>query len=148
MLPMVFVVTWLFFGFLCFIFSKMFGAGVSAADMLGSVAYSAFFTAIGVALATPLILDFIASQAGAPSPTPDGMGIAGVVVLLYGIVLFLMGVSAAAEITSVQVFGILVMVAIVLGIIGYFVYDGSKTNFDAFKAKVVGYNPATGASQL
>ncbi|MDQ3023694.1 MAG: hypothetical protein M3R04_04795 [bacterium] len=148
MLPMLFVAVWLFFGLLCFVFSKMFGAGVTAADMLGSLAYSAFFTTIGIALAAPLIIDFIAGQAGAPPASPDPMSMVGAVLVLYGVVLFMMGVSAAAEITIVQVVGIIVMLLIVLGIAGYFVFTESQKSFTTFKGKVTGYNPATGVMDL
>src|SRR5688500_5457278 len=95
MLPMLFVGIWLVLGFLVFVFSKLFQAPTTAADMLGTTAYSAFFMAIGVALASPLIIDFIASQAGGAAPVPGPLGIAGAVLILYGVVLFLMGIAGA-----------------------------------------------------
>jgi hypothetical protein len=148
MLPMVFVALWLFFGLLCFMFSRLFGTTVSAADMLGSLAYSAFFTAIGVALASPLIINFVASQAGAAPAGPGGGAIAGAVLILYGIVLFFMGISAAAEITGVQVAGIVIMLLVVLAIIGYFMFTESQKKFATFKTKVTSFNPATGTTNL
>jgi len=147
-MEMVFIIIWLALGLLCFVFSKMFGSGVSASDLLGTTAYSAFFGSIGLALATPLIIDFIASQAGAGGPTPDAMGIAGCVLLFYGVILFLMGISQAADLTSVQTVGILIMLLIVLGGLGYWGYSTGTKNFDAFRSKVTSYNPATGQSQL
>jgi hypothetical protein len=101
---------------------------------------------IGIGLAMPLIIDFVASQAGAGGPTPDGMGIAGGVLMLYGLILFLMGLANAAEISSVQTVGVIIMLLIVLGIGGYFLYTNSKKSFDAFRTKVTSYNPATGGT--
>jgi Yip1 domain len=144
MLPMVFVAVWFVLGSLVFLFPKMFQSTVAWADMLGTTAYASFFFSIGVGLAAPFIVDFIASKAGASAPTPDAMGIAGCVLMLYGLVLFLMGIAAAAEISSGQVIAVVLFLAIVLGGVTYYAYDSSRKAFAVFSGKVTSFNPAVG----
>jgi hypothetical protein len=141
-MPALFLAVWFVLGSLVFVFTKIFQSTVAWPDMLGTLAYSAFFTAIGIGLAMPLIIGFIASKAGAEAPTPDAMTGIGIVLVLYGIVLFLMGITQAAEISVGQVIAVVIFLAIVLGGIGWYSSTKAKENFDIFAGKVTSFNPA------
>lgn len=144
LMPMLFLAVWFILGTLVFLFSKIFQSTVAWPDMLGTAAYSAFFFAIGVGLAMPFIIGFIASKAGAEAPTPDVMAGIGLVLVLYGVVLFLMGIGGAAEISMGQVIAVVLFLVIILGGLGWYSYTKSKEAFAVFSGKVTGFNPAVG----
>jgi hypothetical protein len=142
--PFVFIGLWLFIGIFTFLFSKMLGGTTTAANLLGTTAYSAFFVTIGIGLASVFIIRMIAAQAAAGSATPDGLGIAGLLLILFGVVLFAMGVTQAADLSSGQTIGVLLFLVIVLGGASYGIMNAGTTRFEAFSAKVTTFNPATG----
>jgi hypothetical protein len=145
-LPMFFVGVWLVIGFLTFILSKIFNGGATAVDMLGTTAYSAFFMTIGFALATPFLIGQIAGAAGATAASPDPMGIIGAVLMLYGVVLYFLGVTHAAELSGGQTLGVVIFLLVLLGGLSYWGYDSSSKTFETFANGIRSFDPSKGST--
>jgi hypothetical protein len=141
MLPLFFVALWLVIGFLSFLFARIMTTGITAVDMLGTTAYSAFFSIIGLALAGTLVIE-LAGQGVGITPAPSPAAIAGVVLILYAVVLFLMGVNQAADLTAGQTIGVIIILLIVLGGAGFLIKKQGGEKFAEFKGRIQSFNPA------
>jgi hypothetical protein len=140
--PVVMVSVWLIVGLVCFVGAKMFSGNCTAGNLLGSLAYSAFFASIGLGFVALIAMRAIA--AGGGTPQIDVLGIIGAVLLLYALVLFFSGISSAAEIQAGQVAGVVIVLLIVFGGIGYGLYAMSTEPWEAFKLAIQSYNPSQG----
>jgi len=85
-----------------------------------------------------------AIAAGSGTPQIDVLGIIGAVLLLYALILFFMGIASAAEIQAGQTAGVLIVLLIVFGGIGYGVYAMSTEPWEAFKLSIQSYDPSRG----
>lgn len=133
---------WLVIGLLGFVLARMFGGQCTAANFLGSTAYAAFFANIGLGLAGVSLVKIIAASASGASPALDGMGIAGFLVLLYAIVLFLLATNNAADLSGGQTAGVVIFLLILLGGASTGIYYQGKKSFTDFAGQVQSYNPA------
>lgn len=137
--PVVMVIIWLLIGIFCYLFSRMFGGMCAAGDFLGSVAYGSFFFAIGLGLSFPTAVAALADPAALQ---PDVMGIIGVLLLIYGLVLSIIGMMQAAGLSGAQVVGVVLIMLILLGGLGYFIYSSATPLMDDFQGQISRHNPA------
>jgi len=137
---------WVVIGFLGFILARMFGGQCTAGNFLGSTAYSAFFANIGLGLAGVSIVKAIAASASGGAPSLDGMGIAGALVLLYSLILFLMAANNAADLSSGQTVGVAIGLIILLSGAGFGIFHEGQKTFGEFAGEVQSYNPAISSS--
>jgi hypothetical protein len=140
--PVVAVLLWLVFGLLAYLGARIFGGLCATGDFLGATAYSAFFTAIGFGLAALYLVQSLGVIAGEPTATPDIVGIIGLVLMLYGVILFLVAITQSAELTGGQAAGALIVMLIVLGGIGYLIYYFANPVYSAFLDQIRMYDPS------
>lgn len=135
---------WFVIGFLAWLMTKIFGGGATLGNFLGTCAYGSFFASIGLGLAGIAIAGMVAATATQSPPALDGMAIAGLVLLAYGVILFVMGLNNAAEISAGQTIGALIFLLILLGGAGYGGFYQGQQMFGSFASEVKSHNPATG----
>lgn len=138
-------ILWFVVGFFAWLMTKIFGGGATLGNFLGTCAYASFFTSIGLGLAGVALAGFVASTATTAPPTLDGLAIAGLVLVAYGVILFVMGVNNAAELSGGQTIGAIIFLLIVLGGAGYGGFYQGQQMFGKFAAEVKNHNPATGS---
>ena len=141
--PILMVLIWLLVGTICFAASKLFGGTGTYGGVLGSLAYGSFFASIGLGFVALLGME-VAMSGGREVPTVSVLAIIGLLLLIYALVLFLMGISQSSELTAGQVVGIIIVLLIVLGGIGYGIYYVSTPPWDTFKLAIQQYDPSTG----
>jgi hypothetical protein len=144
--PLLLVGFWLLIGSVAYVGARMFGGHAAYGPFLGTLAYSYFFGGIGLGCLTAAIFNsattFKDVLAGGMPPT-DAWTIAGGVLLLYGIVLFCMGVMQAADLTTGQMIGALVVLLIVVGggsALGYFY--GAAPKYQTFASQMTTFDPS------
>jgi hypothetical protein len=140
--PVVMVLVWLIVGLVCFVGAKLFSGNCTAGSLLGALAYSSFFASTGLGFVALTALRAIA--AGGGTPQIDVLGIIGAVLLLYALILFFMGIASAAEIQAGQTAGVVIVLLIVFGGIGYGVYAMSTEPWETFKNAIQSYDPSRG----
>ena len=141
-LPVVLTVLWIVIGLLTFFFSKILGGQTTAAGFLGAVAYGTFFINIAVGL---LGVALIQAMAAKSMPPLDGMSIAGLVLLAYGLILWLMGANTAPENTSGQTAGVMIFLLIIIGGVAFLIYSQVvDPKYKEFAAAVESLDPSKG----
>jgi hypothetical protein len=133
---------WFVIGLLGFVLARMFGGQCTVGNFLGSTAYAAFFANIGLGLAGVAIVQFVAASATQAAPALDAMGIAGIVLLLYGCILFVIAANNAADLSGGQTVGVLIFLLVLLGGAGAWIHYEGKKSFSNFTGEVQSYNPA------
>jgi hypothetical protein len=122
----------------------MFGGAPTWVDIHGTLAYGAFFFAIGLGLAASALMDTITGAIGGPA---GGMGVAGIigfVLILYSLVLYFIGVPQSADLSGGQTVGVVIAMLVILGGLGFLAnYKGAEA-FDAFRGRIQSFNPAQG----
>lgn len=142
--PIVMVIIWLIVGSICFLGAKILGTGSSYSNFLSSLAYGSFFASIGLGFLSVIGVQGIAMTATKLPPTIEVFGIIGIVLMLYALVLFLMGISQAGDLLTGQVIFVIIILLIVLGGIGFLIFHLSTEPWDTFKTAIRSYNPAQG----
>jgi hypothetical protein len=141
--PVVAVLFWLVGGFIVFLIARMFGGHTTAGDLLGTLAYPMFFFTIGKACALAGVVPGMDSLATGGTPPMGVLAIVGAVLILYAVVLWLIGIVQAAELTTAQMIGVIVVLGIVLGGCGTAWYQyGAKKSIDNFKVKITSHDPS------
>ena len=72
----------------------------------------------------------------------DAFGIAGAVLMIYGLVIVLMGIAQAADLTGGQVIGVLIVMLIIFGGVGYAIFYFSQPKWEEFAAEVQRIGPS------
>ncbi len=147
LLPLYFVAMWILVSLLAFAFSKMLGGQSTMPGMAGALAYSYFFMAIGTCMALTTQIGMLPSMFGAAagaSPGMDVVAIIGMILNLFGVILFLMGISQGGDLTVGATVGVLVFMLIILGGGEYFGFYKAKEAFDGWVGKLQSTNPAVG----
>jgi hypothetical protein len=145
--PVVMLLVWLVIGTITFLGSKMFGGSAAYGPMLSTLAYSAFFFAIadGCLMASSVTsLNMMKDLfAGAGSPPTDVFFIVGALLALYGLILFFIGVSQAADVTAGQMIGIIIVLLVLVGG-GTFaaIYYSGKPAFEGLASQVKSFDPS------
>lgn len=154
-LPVVAVLIWLVSGGLMFLFAKLLGGLGTCSDFLGSVAYGAMFMTIGFAMSFVLdvqgfgMVSSLVGPGGTTAIQPDALAIAGVVISLYGLVLFIIGVTQGASLTGGQVVGVVLIFLVLTGLAGYFLQTQVIVPaFDTYQDKIIRHNPSIGGVNL
>lgn len=143
--PIVMVVLWLFVGTVCYLGARMLGSQSSYGDFLGSLAYSSLFASIGLGFVALFGLQSLAAYTAESSASPGVLAIIGLVLLVYALVLFLMGISQGADLAGGQVAGVLVVLVIVLGGIGAGIFYYAQPVWQSFTAEIQSYDPSRGS---
>jgi hypothetical protein len=122
MFPALQVLSWLLVGFLAFLGAKMFGGHTTYSTMLGSFAYAYFFLAIGQAAYTVASfgnLKMVAALATGGMGDFSGMNMlwmtVGLVLSLYGIILWFIALAQGGQLTAGGIIGVLVLLLVVNG---------------------------------
>jgi Yip1 domain len=136
-------ILWFIVGFFAWLMTKIFGGPATLGNFLGTTAYSSFFFSIGLGLAGAALAGMVASTATQSPPTLDGLAIGGLVLMAYGLIIFIMGMNNAAELSAGQTVGALIFLIIVLGGASYGGYYQGQQMFGAFASEVKSHNPAT-----
>ncbi|MCC7479542.1 hypothetical protein IT575_13955 [bacterium] len=147
LLPLYFVAVWVIVSLLAFAFSKMLGGQATLPGMAGALAYSYFFGAISAGLSITSTINSLPMMAGSTTAPAGGMeilAIIGLVLNLYALVLFLMGISQGGDLTVGATVGVLVFMLIILGGGQYFGVFKAKQAFDGWVSTLQSTNPATG----
>jgi hypothetical protein len=140
--PVAMVLIWLILGLIAWVGTKIVGSPVTLGNLLGALAYGCLFISIGFGLMATFIVDSIAGIPSGDPVMPGGMAIAGIVLLLYGLVLYLIGVAQGAQITGGQAAVPIVLLVVVLGGLGYLVYSQASPAFDEFLNTIRTYDPS------
>ncbi|MBN2081787.1 YIP1 family protein [bacterium] len=140
--PILMVVLWILVGSICFVASKVFGGQGSYGNFLSGLAYAAFFYSIGLAFAMPDSLAAYSASLEMVTASPSVLGIIGSILMLYGIVLFIMGISQGADMAGGQVIGVVVVLLVVLGGLSYLGYYYATPIWQEFTNSIQSYNPA------
>ena len=143
--PIVMVVMWLIVGSVSYVGSRMLGGQSSYGAFLGSLAYGSFFASIGLGFLTLYGIQALNGYAAETTPTPAALAIVGIVLLIYALVLFLMGIAQGADLAGGQVVGVLVVLLIVLGGIGIGLYYYAQPAVESFTAEIQNYDPVHGS---
>lgn len=143
--PIVMVVLWLVVGSICYVGARVLGGQSEYGAFLGSLAYSSFFASIGLGFISLFAIQTLGATAAKTSPMPGVLAIIGIVLMLYSLVLFLMGIAQGADLAGGQVIGVLVVLIIVLGGIGFGCYYYAQPAWESFTAEIQNYNPASGS---
>ena len=143
--PILMVVLWIFVGTICFGAAKIMGTGTSYGDFLGGLAYSSFFANIGFGCVFLFGIQTVAGTASKSPATPGIWGIVGIVLLVYALILFLMGISQAGDLTTGQVIGVLIVLLIVVAGASYGIYAMMQEPWDAFEGAIRSFDPSRGS---
>lgn len=144
--PLLVVAFWWLIGSVTYVGARMFGGQATYGAFLGSLAYSYFFGGIGLGCLVTAIFSsasaFKDALAGG-SPPMDTLTIVGAVLLLYAIILFLIGVMHAADMTAGQLIGAVVVMLIVVGGGGAAAYYyGAVPAYTKFASQMTTFDPA------
>ncbi|HES58602.1 MAG TPA: hypothetical protein ENO21_04135 [Firmicutes bacterium] len=140
--PVAMVLLWLVLGLIAWIGTKIVGSPATLGNLLGSLAYACLFISIGFGLMAVYIVEAVAGTATGEPVMPGGMAIAGIVVLLYGIVLYLIGLAQGASITGGQSAVPVILLLLVIGGLGYLAYSQAQPKFDDFLNGIRTYDPS------
>jgi hypothetical protein len=144
-LPAVLLAFWLIVGLLFWLLTKMFGAQATAGNFLGSLSYGYFFYGIGFALCLPAIVKLLTNILYGLSAqlSFDPLTIAGLVLVLYGLILIIMGIIQGAEIGGGQfiVCAILFLIVVGGGLIALLYYQ-FMPQASSFAAQVRSLDPS------
>lgn len=140
--PIVMVVMWLFIGSVCYLGAKMLGSSSAYGNFLGSLAYSAFFASIGLGFAALFIIQGMAAYVEQGSASPAVLSIIGLVLLLYALVLFFIGIAQGGDLASGPVAGVVIVLLVILAGVGFGLYYYAAPIWEAFTAQIQNYNPA------
>ena len=120
----------------------MLGSHAAYGNFLGSLAYSAFFASIGLGFSALFIIDSMAAYVEQGSPAPGVLSIIGMVLLLYALVLFFMGIAQGGDLASGPVAGVVIVLLVVLAGVGFGIYYYATPIWEEFTARIQNYNPA------
>jgi len=140
--PILMVVLWIITGSICFVASKVFAGQGSYGNFLSGLAYGAFFYSIGLAFSVPDSLAAYSASLQTSAVAPSALGIIGSILMLYGIVLFIMGVSQGADLAGGQVIGVIIVLIVVLGGLSYLGIYYATPIWQEFTNSIQSYNPA------
>jgi hypothetical protein len=140
--PILMVVLWLLVGTVCFLGAKMLGSHTAYGDFLGSIAYSAFFASIGLGFTSLLIIQGMAAYVQQGGISPGALSIVGLVLLLYALILFFMGIAQGGDLASGPVVGVVIVLIFVLGGIGFGIYYYAKPIWEDFTSQIQSYDPS------
>ncbi len=147
--PVIAVVCWLLAGSLMYMFAKLLGGLGELSEFLGSVAYGAMFMAIGCAMSFVLKVQMLSmfsslvGSGGVSQPSPDAISIIGLVLTLYGLILFIIGIGQGASITGGQVVGVVLIYLILVGVICYLIQSQLITPaLEDFTTQIIIHNPS------
>ncbi len=132
--PVLLVLNWFLIGFLSFLGAKMFGGQTTLSTLLGAFAYPYFFLAIGQAAYLVAVISSFKSFADLTQGSMgDTSGInmiwlsVGLVLSLYGVILWFIALAQGGQLTVGGIIGVLVVLAIVNGgIQALITYQGVK----------------------
>lgn len=132
MFPVVLVLIWFMVGFLAFLGAKMFGGLTTLSTMLSAFAYPGFFMSIGLAAVLVTVLSgfntvsaMFKGSGGDPTELNMLWLTVGIVLMLYGLVLWFIALAQAGQLATGGIIGVLVVILIVFGGIGaLIVYQG------------------------
>jgi hypothetical protein len=141
-IPVAMVLIWLILGLIAWIGTKIVGSPATLGNLLGSLAYSCLFISIGFGLMATFLVEAVAGLASGEPAMPGGMAIAGIVLLLYGLVLYLIGLAQGAQITGGQAAVPVILLLVVLGGLGYLAFSQAQPAFSAFLDEIRSYDPA------
>lgn len=147
LLPLLVVAIWILASFLAFLFSKMLGGQASMPGMAGALAYAYFFLAIGGCMSASVQIGMLPSMFGAGAAGTPEMGaltIIGLILQLFGVILFLMGISQGGDLTIGATVGVLIFMMVILVGAQYFTFYKGKQSFDAWVSTLQSTNPAVG----
>jgi len=140
--PVALVLLWLVLGLVAWVGTKMVGSAATLGNLLGSLAYGCLFMSIGFGLMAPYLVEAVYGMVAQEPVMPGGMAIAGIVLVLYGLVLYLIGISQGANITGGQAAVPVILLLVVLAGISFLVYYQSSPTFDDFLGSIRSYNPS------
>lgn len=140
--PVALVLLWLVLGLVAWVGVKIVGSQATLGNLLGSLAYGCLFMSIGFGLIAPYIVAAVHGMVSQQPEMPGGMAIAGIVLLIYGLVLYLIGLGQGGGITAGQVIAPIILLLIVIGGVGYLVYYQTHPTFETFLDSIRSYNPS------
>ncbi len=140
--PVAMVLVWMVLGLIGWIGAKIVGSPATLGNLLGSLAYGCLFISIGFGLMAAYIVEVLAGLASGEPVMPGGMAIAGIVLLLYGLVLYLIGLAQGANISGGQAAVPVVLLIVVLGGLSYLAYSQAQPTFDSFLNGIRTYDPS------
>ena len=131
--PVMMVLNWLLVGILAFLGSKMFGGHTTLSTLLGAFAYPYFFFGIGQAAYIVAVIgsfkDIAAMATGGGNPSGINMLwlTVGLVLSLYGVILWFIALAQGGQLAAGGIVGVLVVMLIVIGgVEALFYYQGFK----------------------
>jgi len=140
--PVAMVILWLVLGLVAWIGTKIVGSPSTLGNLLGSLAYACLFISIGFGLAATFLVEAVAGLGTGEPVMPGGMAIAGIVLMLYGLVLYLIGIAQGGSIAAGQALVPIILLLVVIGGLGYLVYAQSQPTFDSFLGNIRSYDPS------